>query len=233
MQGGSSQFSALGVWAVQKEPEGSVLAGAALRTPGCQVRVINCTCHYDHLYYTSSILIIILQIKLNLQNCPHLFPITSTFGSWFQCEVHLSHQKTWTFSETFLVVVPARPRAGSSSSPTRSTKEAVPCSAGLCSPRQLERALPWAELKLFSCFLFFITSFCDLERQDKWLPAPVPRGETLGERNWALGTQGSSVAQLWAPRGWWGRNADGSSCGLDWPSPNSAPHREHSCSRNI
>lgn len=37
-----------------------------------------------------------------------------------------------------------------------------------------------------------------------------------------MGTQSSSVAQLWAPGDWWGRNADGSSCGLDCPSPHSA-----------
>lgn len=36
-------------------------------------------------------------------------------------------------------------------------------------------------------FLVLHNIFCGLERQDKWLPAPVPGGETLGEGNWALG----------------------------------------------
>jgi len=45
-----SQLSALRVRAVQQEPEGSVLAGAALRDPGCQVRGTNGSCHFDLLY---------------------------------------------------------------------------------------------------------------------------------------------------------------------------------------
>lgn len=64
-------------------------------------------------------------------------------------------------------------------------------------------------------------------------PSPSAWGRDSGRGELGAGTQSSSVAQLWAPRGWWGRNADGSSCGLDWPSPDSAPHRERSCSRNV
>lgn len=99
MQGGSSHSS---------QPSGSGLSSRSQRGPcwlelplgilvaklGGQTALVILTSRIKH------ILCIILQIKLNLQNCQHLFYITSTFGSQLQCEVHLSWQKkTWTFSE--------------------------------------------------------------------------------------------------------------------------------------
>lgn len=133
------------------------------------------------------ILLYLLYCKLNLTSrtvhpsSTSLPPLAHGFNVRFTLPSAIG-RRPGPSQSTFLIGSPARPSSWELQHPYEKHQGSCPCSAGLCSPLQLRRALPWAELKLFSCFLFFVTSFVAWKGK---INGSQP--QCLGERLWERG----------------------------------------------